>query len=94
MILFLSTACKTPDKQEGIYVDIYDCPMLLYLLKDADKNATAKTFLQQSYCGSDEKNNTKVCCSSEGDIIPPQTMCGKPQIITNRIVGGNPAPLG
>ncbi|CAH1389349.1 unnamed protein product [Nezara viridula] len=92
-------SCVTPDRIQGICVNIRSCPTLLNLLKNSHSEPGVKDFLRSSKCNPDVPS--EVCCKMERQesqdyptlMSPPE--CGKTYVNQQpRIVGGQPAELG
>ncbi|XP_050544588.1 venom protease-like isoform X3 [Daktulosphaira vitifoliae] len=94
-------SCINPNNENGICLNIKQCPALLSILQNNRKNNTAIAFLRSSMCGN-EGRDPKVCCprnpvSFGGSVtsskLPSQSTCGVSYGNVNKIVGGWPAEL-
>lgn len=94
------TECTTPDKLDGICINIQRCRLLDSMYATNNKNTSIFTFLTDSFCGHDG-NYPKVCCPLESNYetvwsphLPSQKTCGLSRTSKDKIVGGRPADLG
>ncbi|VVC37370.1 Hypothetical protein CINCED_3A019456 [Cinara cedri] len=92
--------CKTPDKLNGICINIQRCKLLDDMYLKNNKNQSIANFLSQSFCGY-ENSYPKVCCPLNSNYetvwsprLPSRSTCGVPGISSDKIVGGHNAELG
>lgn len=101
LVLFPDGSCSTPNRLDGVCIDLLQCPPLLELLKNINRTPMQTSFLQQSQCGK-RGNTVLVCCRYEGDnrifiptteqkvdnshLLPTTRQCGISY--DNRIIGG------
>ncbi|KAJ6637209.1 Serine protease easter [Pseudolycoriella hygida] len=90
-----STACYTPNNQNGICVPLLSCGSLYQLIQKVPLYPEDRNYLRQSQCGYNQQPYV-VCCpdvytnpavtESSNGLLPSPGVCGTDN--TNRIIGG------
>uniref|UniRef100_A0A2S2NGW7 CLIP domain-containing serine protease n=1 Tax=Schizaphis graminum TaxID=13262 RepID=A0A2S2NGW7_SCHGA len=63
-----TTACHTPNNENGVCIDIKHCKKLRVLLENQRQVPSVMAFLKKSFCGH-ENGIAKVCCPLENSLL-------------------------